>query len=272
MVLPFPHDRESAEPGFYQVYLQRYGINAELTTTLHCGFHKYTFPKDEPCNLVVNLARSNERVNDWQIEQEGSNAFKGYQQTGERVYFYAVASQKITAIETQEKGKAKISVVSFDRSSETLEIKVALSFVSTGNAKMNMEAELKGRSFAEVRKEASQTWETLLAKINVTGGTEREKELFYSSLYRSFLWPALRSDVNGDFTDASGNVVNKRFRYYTNPSLWDTYRNKLVLLGLLSPEVTNDVICSLIDKGEKTGLCLLSFMATMLRLLLRVLT
>ncbi len=249
----FSHDRESAEPGFYQVYLQRYGINAELTTTLHCGFHKYTFPKDEPCNLVVNLARSNERVNDWQIEQEGSNAFKGYQQTGERVYFYAVASQKITAIETQEKGNAKISVVSFDRSSETLEIKVALSFVSTENAKMNMEAELKGRSFAEVRKEASQTWETLLAKINVTGGTEREKELFYSSLYRSFLWPALRSDVNGDFTDASGNVVNKRFRYYTNPSLWDTYRNKLVLLGLLSPEVTNDVICSLIDKGEKTG-------------------
>ncbi len=249
----FSHDRESAEPGFYQVYLQRYGINAELTTTLHCGFHKYTFPKDEPCNLVVNLARSNERVNDWQIEQEGSNAFKGYQQTGERVYFYAVASQKITAIETQEKGKAKISVVSFDRSSETLEIKVALSFVSTENAKMNMEAELKGRSFAEVRKEASRTWETLLAKINVTGGTEREKELFYSSLYRSFLWPALRSDVNGDFTDASGNVVNKRFRYYTNPSLWDTYRNKLVLLGLLSPEVTNDVICSLIDKGEKTG-------------------
>ena len=48
-------------------------------------------------------------------------------------------------------------------------------------------------------------------------------------------------------------VVNKGFRYYTNPSLWDTYRNKLVLLGMLSPDVTADVIQSLIDKGEKTG-------------------
>ena len=92
-----------------------------------------------------------------------------------------------------------------------------------------------------------------ISKIKVSGGTAREKELFYSSLYRSFLWPALRSDVNGDFTDAAGQVVNKGFRYYTNPSLWDTYRNKLVLLGMLSPDVTADVIQSLIDKGEKSG-------------------
>jgi len=73
--------------------------------------------------------------------------------------------------------------------------------------------------------------------------------------YRSFLWPALRSDANGDFLDRSGKVVNKGFRYYTDPSLWDDYRNKLVLLGMLSPDVSVDVIKSLIDKGEKQALC-----------------
>ena len=83
--------------------------------------------------------------------------------------------------------------------------------------------------------------------------TERQKELFYSCLYRSFLWPALRSDVNGEFTDESGKVVKKNFQYYTIPSLWDDYRNKLVLLGMLSPKVTEDVIQSMIDHGEKTG-------------------
>ena len=249
----FSHDKESAEPGYYQVFLKRYGIQAELTSTLHCGFHKYTFPKGEPRKLIVNLARSNEGVQDWQIEQDGTNVFKGFQQTGGKVYFYAKANQQISAIETMEEGRHKISVVSFDESSEPMEIKLALSFVSTENAKENLEAELTGKSFAEVKNNASETWKTLLSKIEVSGGTERQKELFYSSLYRSFLWPALRSDVNGDFTDASGQVVNKGFRYYTNPSLWDTYRNKLVLLGLLSPDVTNDVIQSLIDKGEKTG-------------------
>ena len=59
--------------------------------------------------------------------------------------------------------------------------------------------------------------------------------------------------MNGDFLDESKQVVNKGFQYYTLPSLWDDYRNKLVLLGMLSPKVTVDVIRSLIDRGEKTG-------------------
>ena len=251
----FSHENESAEPGYYQVLLERYGINAELTTTLHCGFHKYGYPQDKPQKLVVNLPRSNERVRDWDIEQDGDHVFKGYQQTGEKIYFYAETNRTIVNLETIGDGRRKVAIVSFDEndSNEPVELKLALSFVSAENAKQNLEAELSGKSFDQVKNEASQTWENLLSKIKVTGGTEREKELFYSSLYRSFLWPALRSDVNGDFTDASGNVVNKGFRYYTNPSLWDTYRNKLVLLGMLSPDVTADVIQSLIDKGEKSG-------------------
>lgn len=251
----FSHENESAEPGYYQVKLDRYGINAELTTTLRCGYHKYNYPKDKPQKIIVNLSQSNERVRDWNIEQEGTNVIKGFQQTGEKIYFYAETNRAIENLETIGDGRRKITVVSFDDkdSNQPLEIKLALSFVSAENAKQNLEAELAGKSFDQIKNEASTTWENLLSKIKVSGGTEREKELFYSSLYRSFLWPALRSDVNGDFTDATGQIVNKGFRYYTNPSLWDTYRNKLVLLGMLSPDVTADVIQSLIDKGEKSG-------------------
>lgn len=251
----FSHKNESAEPGYYQVYLERYGINAELTATLRCGFHSYHYPKDKPQKLVVNLARSNERVQDWHIEQDGDHVFKGFQKTGDKIFFYAETNRTIVNLETTGDGSRKVAVVSFDNSEseKPVEIKLALSFVSAENAQQNLEAELLGKSFSQVKDEASQTWEDLLSKIKVTGGSEREMELFYSSLYRSFLWPALRSDVNGDFTDAAGNVVNKGFRYYTNPSLWDTYRNKLVLLGMLAPDVTSDVIQSLIDKGEKSG-------------------
>ena len=249
----FSHENESAQPGYYQVKLDRYGINAELTSTLRCGFHKYTFENNETQKLIVNLSRSNERVRNWELNQDGENVFKGFQNTGASVYFYAVANQKINKIETIKEDRTEISLIEFADSKKPLEIKIGLSFVSTENAKQNLEAELAGKSFDEVKNEASQTWETLLSKIQVEGGTEKQKELFYSSLYRSFLWPALRSDVNGDFTDATGQIVNKGFRYYTNPSLWDTYRNKLVLLGMLSPDVTADVIQSLIDKGEKTG-------------------
>ncbi|WP_319229279.1 GH92 family glycosyl hydrolase [Draconibacterium orientale] len=251
----FSHENESAEPGYYQVKLDRYDINARLTSTLHCGFHQYDYPKGKPQKLVLNLSRSNERVRDWHIEQVGDNAFKGYQQTGEKIYFYAETNRTIVNLETSGDSRREIALVSLNESEsdQPVELKLALSFVSNENAKENLEAELAGKTFEKVKTEASEIWETLLSKIQVEGGTEKQKELFYSSLYRSFLWPALRSDVNGEFTDASGKVVNKGFRYYTNPSLWDTYRNKLVLLGMLSPDVTADVIQSLIDKGEKTG-------------------
>lgn len=89
-------------------------------------------------------------------------------------------------------------------------------------------------------------------------------------MYHAFKWPALRSDVNFEYTDIKGNVVNNGFHYYTNPSFWDDYRNKLTLLGMLSPEVTIDVIKSIIDKGEKSnGYMPTFFMEIMPLLLLR---
>ncbi len=254
----YSHKNESAHPGYYQVYLERYGINAELTSTLRCAFHKYTFKPGVSKKLVANLLMSNEEVRGWDIRQGGDNVFTGYQETGEKMYFYAVANHLIKKIESLKKESRELSAVNFIDSPKPLELQIGFSFVSVANAKANLEKEMLGKSFEQVRQEATKTWETLLSKIEVTGGTERQKGLFYSTLYRSFLWPALRSDANMDYTDRNGKVVNNGFNYYTEPSLWDDYRNKLVLLGLLSPKVTADVISSLIDKGEKTG-CMPTF-------------
>ncbi|MDN3548371.1 GH92 family glycosyl hydrolase [Mucilaginibacter aquaedulcis] len=249
----FDHKNESAHPGYYQVYLERYGVNAELTSTLRCAFHKYTFKPGESKKLIADLSMSNERVKSWNISQEGLNAFTGFQQAGEKMYFYAVTNHSIKNIDSVKNDNKIVPVVHFADADKPLEIRIGFSFVSIKNAKENLEKEMLNKSFDQVRKEATDTWNQLLSKITVTGGTERQKGLFYSCLYRSFLWPALRSDINGEFTDISGQVVNKGFDYYTEPSLWDDYRNKLVLLGLLSPKVTNNVIKSLIDKGEKKG-------------------
>ncbi|WP_446743233.1 GH92 family glycosyl hydrolase [Silvibacterium acidisoli] len=251
----FTHAKETAHPGYYQVYLDRYHVNVELTSTLRTGYHRYTFDDATgPKKLIVNMPVSNERVHDWKIEQEGDNAFSGYQHASETVYFYAETSRKIKAIERLNNGKGELPVVDFaDDAGKVIEMKIGLSFTSVENAKKNLEAELAGKSFEDVRTAASSQWETLLEKIRVTGGTDKQRMLFYSSLYRSFLWPALRSDVDGEYTDEKGNVVKADGQYYTLPSLWDDYRNKLVLLGMISPQVTVDVIKSLIDRGEKTG-------------------
>src|SRR5699024_6029093 len=75
----FSHKKETAHPGYYQVYLEHYDINVELTSTLRCGFHKYTFGGDRDKKLIIDLQKSNENVRDWELQKKGGNAFSGYQ-------------------------------------------------------------------------------------------------------------------------------------------------------------------------------------------------
>lgn len=251
----FSHKRESSAPGFYQVYLDDYNVNVSLTSTLRCGYHQYEYKNNTDRQILFDLAKANNHISNWSIEQDGSNALMGYQQTGEKIYFYARLNTKIEKLEKtkegQQDGFAVVHLVNGDVKPVTLEI--GISFVSTANAKENLEKEIGNKSFLEIRKEANDKWESLLSHIQVKGGTEKQKRMFYSCLYRSFLWPALRSDVNMEYTDAKHNVVKSGSNYYTEPSLWDTYRNKDVLLGLISPQVTLDVIKSMKDVGDKTG-------------------
>ncbi len=251
----FSHNNESAHPGYYQVFLETYSIDVELTTTLRCGFHRYTYPKGEDKKLIADMTRSNNRVKDWSIQKVDEYTFSGFQDAEGKMYFYAVSNYPVEDIQQVKDDQHEISLVNFgeNRQEDPLELKIGFSFVSIENAKMNLEEEMLNKSFNQVREEADVTWNSLLSKIKVSGGSEREKGIFYSTLYRSFLWPALRSDINGDFTDETGEVVNEGFRYYTNPSFWDDYRNKLVLLAMLSPDVTADIIKSITDKGEKRG-------------------
>lgn len=251
----FSHKKEHAAPGFYQVYLDDYNVQVNLTSTLRCGYHQYIYKNNTGRQILFDLARANNRVSNWSIEQMGNNVLQGFQQMGERIYFYAILNINIEKLEKKEEGqRSGFAIVHLSNGQAgNVELKIGLSFVSIENAKQNLQQEIGNKTFSQIRNEAKQQWETLLSSIQVKGGTEKQKQMFYSCLYRSFLWPALRSDVNGEFTDAKRQVAKADFNYYTEPSLWDTYRNKDVLLGLISPQVTLDVIKSMKDVGDKRG-------------------
>ena len=251
----YKHENESAKAGYYQVYLERFGINAEMTTTLRCAFHKYTYRKGDEKKLLLNLSRMNSmRAGQrWTFKQESENTFSGSQGSGETIYFYAVTNHKIAGIDSVRNNRERIVIVNFADGKEPLELKIGFSFVSVEKAKKNMEAEMMNKSFAQVVKEADETWEKLLSKIQITGGTEKQKETFYSCLYRAVQWPALRSDIDYEYTDPRGNVVNKGFHYYAGNNLWDTWQCKMALIGMVEPEITNDVIRSDVERARYTG-------------------
>ena len=246
----YSHEHETARPGYYQVYLERYKVNAELTVTPRCGFHRYTFRPEDEKLLMVDIGKANNRPRRYDVRQVGPRSFEGFQ---DGTFFYAEANYDIEAISTEKGFADSVSVVTFRNSkgSQPLELKVGLSFTSQENARRNLEAEVKDKTFDEVRREADSMWEQLLGQVRVTGGSEQQKNMLYSTLYRAFLWPSLRSDVNGEYRNNDGRVVTEHdFQYYTNPAFWDQARNQLILLALLNPQVATDVIKSSIERGE----------------------
>lgn len=252
----FSHEREQARPGYYSVYLDRYQVTAELTSTLRCALHRYTYRSDDEKELLVDITRSNNEVREWSLQVENDHAFSGSQWGDGKIYFWAETNYAISDL-TQIQGRSTnpVSLLRFadSQGDMPLELHIGFSFVSIEGARANLREEVGKRTFDEVRQAADDIWENTLSAITVSGGTERQQRLFYSTLYRSLLWPCLRSDCNGDYTDVRGQVVNKGFRYYTDPSFWDDHRNKLPLVALLAPDVAADIICSITDKGEKSG-------------------
>lgn len=252
----FSHEKENASPGYYDVFLEDYKVAVKLTSTLRTGIHEYKFENPRGRRIQFGLGKANNGVTDWEIIKVDENSVSGFQQVGrDKVHFYAVLSDAITALQLEKSGeKDGYAILSIsDQNTGAVTMKIGISYVSIANAKENLENESLDSSFEKIRKDAVSVWNGLLSKISVKSESHRDKEMFYSALYRTFLWPALRSDVNGEFTDEAGKVQHQDFKYYTIPSLWDTYRNKLVLLSILSPEVTGDVISSLISRAEITG-------------------
>jgi predicted alpha-1,2-mannosidase len=261
----FSHASESAHPGYYQVFLERYRINAEMTAARRCAYYRFTYQGGQEKKLALDLVHAGRGSSSWDLQQAGDNAVSG---TQGRLYFYAVINHRIKSVVTYKRnpdqpngprsgqvaggrrrisGKIDVPVISFEGENKPLEIKIALSYTSVAAAKHNLEAEIADTSFDQVHKEANQLWEAILDRIQVTGGTEREKELFYSCLFRQFWFPSLTSDA-GD-----------KPQTMESPALWDVFRTQLVLLDMLAPDVSNDIINSMLRRSARSGFLATSF-------------
>jgi putative alpha-1,2-mannosidase len=194
---PYRHGNESAKPGYYQVFLERYNINAEMTTTMRSAHHRFTYREGDEMKLMINLSRMNSLrpIKNWTFHREGANAFSGSQSD---IFFYGTTNHGITGTDSITGNRDIITVLNFAGGKGPLEVKIGFSYVSVEKAKKNLEAETAGKSFDQVVGEAGDTWEALLSKIQVTGGTDKQKTLLYSCLYRALQWPSIRSDADGE--------------------------------------------------------------------------
>ncbi len=270
----FSHKREKATPGFYQVFLDDFKINAEFTATRRCGFHQYSFPDSKEAYIVIDLKESvvTEQNLDLSVQIINNHEISGYRRASgwaadQVVYFYAIFSRpfdgygiasdgEIHENTGKAKGKDIQAFVRYHtRQNERILVKVGISAVSEEGARQNLFSEIPGWDFDGIRKQAESSWEQELSRIEVKGGKTEDRIKFYTALYHCYLVPNLFSDVNGSYRGADGKVHQTNdFEVYTVFSLWDTYRAYHPLMTILQPKRTVDFIKTFLDIYDKSGL------------------
>ena len=282
---------EVSRPGYYSNTLEKYNVKTEVTATSRTSIERYTFPKGES-HILFNLGEglTNETgatmrfVNDREIEgTKLLGTFCYFPQSVFPIYFvmrlskapkqsgYWKKMRPMTAEAEWDNTAGKYKLYTeyrrdisgddigawfdFDtQEGETIEVRMGVSFTSIANARENLEKEQNGVSFEQAYQNARNAWNKNLSTIEVEGGTDEQKTIFYTGFYHMLIHPGILQDVNGQYPKMeSEQTAHTNRNRYTVFSLWDTYRNVHQMMTLLFPDRQMDMIDTMISMYKEWG-------------------
>ena len=256
-------ETEKASPGYYTVTLNN-KVKVELTCTERVALHHYTYPTSN-AKLLVDLQHglrflTDSLVLESDVKIEDNKTISGYCHTKnwvEKKYFFTIKFNQPFAssvvLERKAKEAAPRYVLSFDLKDKMLQTKIALSTVSVEGAKNNLQKELPGWDFNAVVANAKKVWNGYLSRIEIDA-EQKQKEIFYSCMYRLFIQPSNIADIDGKYRGTDDSIrTAKNGEYYSTLSLWDTYRAAHPLYTLIAPEKVNGFINSMFEHSKAAG-------------------
>jgi predicted alpha-1,2-mannosidase len=269
---PFSHASETAQPGYYSVTLPSYQTTAEMTATTHVAVERYTFPSTPQANLLFDVSRNNDTVENGSFSVVDPQTVVGSvtlpQSRGITIWFTAKFNQPFASYgtwlgSTLSDGAKSVSGsgaggwVTFDTTSNPIVgVRVGISYVDAAGATSNVDTEAPAHtSFDSVRTAAKDLWNQRLHSIDVTGGFGRQRQTFYTCLYHAMLMPTIVDDADGRYRGFDDNIysVEAGHHHYGDLSLWDTYRSQTPLLALAAPDVAHDLGVSLLDDTDQNN-------------------
>ncbi|HEX4862478.1 MAG TPA: GH92 family glycosyl hydrolase, partial [Acidimicrobiales bacterium] len=288
---PFTHIGEQASPGRYSVTLGTPSgpLRVELSATTRTGIGSFSFPVStsgsaSDMTMLVNATGganiagnsylgSVDVVNPHEVVGSTVNGAFCISRNTYKLYFAARFSQAAvksgtwSGTETSPvsacSGVACGAYLTFapDASGHAspLIVKVAVSYVSAANALANLAAEDSGWDLSAVEHAASLSWNSILSRVVVTGGTTDQVVTFYTALYHAFLDPTTFSDIDGCYPTFSNvefvatGISCTSGVQYANFSMWDTYRTQMPLIAMLDPQAASDMVTSLLNDASQGG-------------------
>ena len=284
---------EKSKVGYYSTTLDKYKIKVEATATTRVGVSKYSFPAGDS-NILLNLGLGLTNEQGASVKVVSATEIEGVRSVGSfcyykpeeayPVYFIARFSRPAdefgvwkkptayTGVESQwmgYNGKTRYmkgftkevvgdSIGAYMRykfeSPTQVELKIGISYVSLDNARENLEKETSDKTFDEILGEAREEWNQYLSRIEVEGGTEEDKTIFYSALYHTLIHPSTLNDINGDYPKMkTRETLKTKGTRYTVFSLWDTYRNLHQLMSLVYPKQQSNMVKSMLQIYAESG-------------------
>lgn len=275
-------DSELAQPGYHRLHLDRYDIDAELTTTDRVGMHRYTYGQDGAGEIIVNLGGvlGEAEMEDAHVTRVSDHELAGYvNQHGERypgrhettLYFNIQFDTAFDAMHgwadgaliddggavDEVEGPDAGVYVSYDdlEAGDEVQMKVALSLTGEDGARRNLEAEAPGWDFEAVKSASQNRWNEMLGRIDVAGGTDEQQQKFYTDLFHVLCGRSMVSDADGAYMDDTWNNGQVRqiptdssgepeFAMYNYDALWLTQWNLNSVLGMAYPEIYSSLVRS----------------------------
>ena len=266
----FSHKQESAKPGYYAVHLKDFDIWTELTTTIRCGFHRYTFPASKNATIKFDLgfAINYDKAIECNFKKINDTTFVGYRFSKgwapyQKIYFAVRLNKPIKNL-VLIANKEKIDTTNYTAQ----DLKAFLEFETTTGEKVLMKVglssadyegaleslnEIPDWNFDNVKLNAENIWERELRKLQIRTEDIALKQTFYTALYHTYLAPNRFSDRYGNYKGAKGNIEHGK-SIYTVQSLWDTFRAANPLLTLTQTELVPSIINSYLTFYDQYGL------------------
>ena len=268
--------QEKASPGYYSVSLDDYRTRAEMTATMWTGLFRFTFPQSQKSNILLDLGMAG-----GDVEVVNNHTVRGRSKDGRRAFVAEFsspfASSGVFRQIPPDRGRSLIGNSDVQGGAKQIEGPFAGAFVhyattdgqqvmvkvATGadyaSAEQRLKSENPGWDFEAIRRAAEKTWAEKLDRVEVKGGTEKQRMLFYSCLYHSFASPRLIASKGESFTGPDGKPHIAAYDRYSTVPFWDTGRNHIVLLTLLEPLTKIDILRSELELARESGYMATSF-------------
>ena len=253
-------DQERVTPYSYYVEIDNNTINVSLAVSHQSAIYDFEFQNpDEPATVIVTSDNGAMNVHD--------NRAEGYQQLSSnmRIFFSGEFSVKpiesgvlrdgsIQADQNRAEGRQSCVAFRFPAGTRKVSLRYGISLIGETQAYYNLNREQKGFNRKAVEAEGRRVWNETLGHIQIKGGTEDQKTVFYTSYYRTFERPVCLSEDGRYFSAFDGKVhFDDGMPFYTDDWIWDTYRAAHPLRALIFPKAEEDIISSYLLMAEQMG-------------------